>query len=462
MDDLNDKSFLLKNENDDGTIEVEVVPEVKDNKGNLVVNQRLTDIKMELDSIDDDLEKLSCEADSIDYAIAAACGAIAGVLDILFVGAMPVGNTTAGINAKNCDKVVLNLAKKDGFSGNNLKDAVGFLNNKYGTTTASISSHPSLFGLVMSIITSISGLALSPALVWVKSVKPSVGIFDGIFNGVKNWGLGVSMTGTKISSGSLPSSITNLLNSNSLNVKPNKLGKMNAIVDKSITNNSGSLNLTNELNVLANLGKQALVVGINEVLVRSFYFLRRLFMEIKANEVRSLSDLKYIDWHATIPFKNRTIVRMVTIAQTVMTAIDITDAILEGAAKSGGNAGAFFGQFFLRINYVGIARCALAVTTDIRMGVKLNDRRNERINLMSEYVTLTNSKIFYKQQDMWKSAEKLENVINENIQMANETTEVLKDSLEETKTNLESISGDLNKADSKNPGLKKDIKDILN
>jgi hypothetical protein len=72
--------------------------------------------------------------------------------------------------------------------------------------------------------------------------------------------------------------------------------------------------LRTEIGVAHEIGKQAIPVIINECIVRGFYFIRRFVMEIKANEIKRIGDLGKIDWKKTLPFKNRTIVRMLTIS----------------------------------------------------------------------------------------------------------------------------------------------------
>jgi hypothetical protein len=113
---------------------------------------------------------------------------------------------------------------------------------------------------------------------------------------------------------------------------------------------------------------------LNEVIVRSFYFIRRLVVEI-----REKKEFGKIEWKNTLPFKNRTIIRMLTIATGTFTLVDLADAAIRGAIKSGGNAALFAKEFILRVNFVGVGRFAVAVVTDMAMGVKRSRRRNERM-----------------------------------------------------------------------------------
>jgi hypothetical protein len=60
---------------------------------------------------------------------------------------------------------------------------------------------------------------------------------------------------------------------------------------------------------------------------------------------------------------------MLTIATGTFTLVDLTDAAIRGALKSGGNAALFAKEFVLRVNFVGVGRFAVAAATDIAMGV---------------------------------------------------------------------------------------------
>ena len=131
------------------------------------------------------------------------------------------------------------------------------------------------------------------------------------------------------------------------------------------------------------------------------------------NNVRSVSDLKNINWKNTLPFKNRTVVRMLTISTGTMTAIDLADAAIESAVKSDGVAPAFLANMIMKVNFVGIGRFAIAFGTDVAMGIKRSKLRNERIKVYSEMIALTNAKVFYKEAEMWHTAEETGKAIEE-------------------------------------------------
>jgi len=110
---------------------------------------------------------------------------------------------------------------------------------------------------------------------------------------------------------------------------------------------------------------QAMPVIINEVLVRGFYFVRRMITEYQTHQ-----NFKDVNWDVVVPFSNRTVERMMTIASGTFVAFDVADA----AIRSGG----FNASCILRINFVGIGRFAVAVGTDIAMGIKKHNKEQER------------------------------------------------------------------------------------
>ena len=129
--------------------------------------------------------------------------------------------------------------------------------------------------------------------------------------------------------------------------------------------------------------RQALPILINEALVRVFYFIRHLIFEVKKHK-----ELKSIDWESVIPFNNRIIVRMMTIATGTFAAVDMADAAIRGVAESGGNPALLAKNFILRVNFVGVGRFAIAVGADVGMGVKKRELEKQRITYYNDTIAL--------------------------------------------------------------------------
>lgn len=159
-----------------------------------------------------------------------------------------------------------------------------------------------------------------------------------------------------------------------------------------------------ELAFVSELGRQAVPVLLNELIVRGFYFVRRLLIELgdkKFNEI----NWNEVNWQNIIPFNNRTIARMITIASGTFTAIDMADAAIRAAMKSGGNPAVFWAKFALRVNFVGVGRFVVAFGTDLYMGYKRKQLIAERMTTRNYLMVATNAKMFYYEANMWISAQ---------------------------------------------------------
>lgn len=219
---------------------------------------------------------------------------------------------------------------------------------------------------------------------------------------------------------------------------------------------SSKFDVRTETAIKSELKRQAMPVIINEVLVRGAYFIRHFIKELKEK-----NDVAQVDWSNVIPFNNRTIVRMMTIASGTFTAIDLADAAVRSAVKSGGIGPAFLKNMILRVNFVGVGRFTVAVATDVGMGIVREVKRNQRIRIYEEQIALTDAKVFYKQADTWIAAEKAGEAIEKAYEKIDATTEVFVESMQEMDDNLEKIGSYVPKIEEKNKGLLDDITDIL-
>jgi len=206
------------------------------------------------------------------------------------------------------------------------------------------------------------------------------------------------------------------------------------------------------------IGKQMLPVLLNEVLIRGFYFVSRLIREAKQHD----ESWNEYDWREILPFNNRTIVRMLTIAHGTFVAVDLADAGIRTAIKNGSPQNPkFWADFVMRINFVGVGRFTVAVFSDVKMGIKRYARVSERIDLNSKMLNFYNAKIYYKQADMWVAAENSEIATQEVCALAQKTVFFFQSSLEEIKSNLNAISDYIPGIDKNNPGLRQEIITLL-
>lgn len=217
------------------------------------------------------------------------------------------------------------------------------------------------------------------------------------------------------------------------------------------------MDLRGELGVFQQLGKQAIPVIINEALVRGFFFINRLIPELKQHK-----SIKDIDWKKTIPFGNRTIERMMTIASGTFCAVDALDAVIEGAINSKANWVEFGRQVVLRLNFVGIGRFTVALGTDAIMGLSKDKKSRERMLLKAESLYLLEAKLFCGDKLMWtackdtnKSVDELYDAMQRMSVQITENVSAIQQSIQQVAALDESL------LEKNNQGLTKDILDIL-
>lgn len=126
--------------------------------------QSLIDDKIE--SLYSEIERLTNDADSMDYIVSACSGVVAGLVDSFFVGEWNLDIASAH---KKVNKFIMDYAKRKGYKGDRLNGAINFLEKKFpvaqdniwkgkGISSAKlhhledIAHHPTLAGLVAAIV----------------------------------------------------------------------------------------------------------------------------------------------------------------------------------------------------------------------------------------------------------------------------------------------------------------------
>ena len=219
--------------------------------------------------------------------------------------------------------------------------------------------------------------------------------------------------------------------------------------------------LYEELPVIQALSKQALPIFINEIIVRSFYFVRHLVVEFKEN-----GGFEHINWERTIPFGNRTIERMMTIATGTFTAIDTIDAVIEGAisgAKAGPGFWAEFGrQVVLRLNFVGIGRFTIALGTDAFMGLRKGKKSRERMLLKAESLYLLEAKMCYGDQLMWTAVKDAGQSVDSLFEAMQKLSTQITEDMKAAQGSIREIENvDISAIDANNKGLTAELLDNL-
>ena len=356
-----------------------------------------------VDIVEDSWDANINKADKIDYLLAVASGTIAAAVDIFYTGKFSLeegqqwGNDTI-------NKFVKRMAKWNGYKGDDLSGAIKFMEKMFplaadkNTPTfggglqhhlRDFSHHFSLGGLMCSIFTQFTKKVIGTdpdGKLIIEDVKDDKLIgknnTEKILFGTVYWFFHMvsDMAGSNATAGNgtgIPGPIVSLIKElSSLPVFRNKqIGdiEFHTWVSKLFNgtllgkrDEAGKLlepmkfDLRTEIGVLHEIGKQVVPVLINESLVRSFYFIRRLSNELKREEIKSFNDFKKINVEKILPFNNRTIKRMVTVSSGTLVALDAADA----AVRAGMNPTNFFVVFAVRINVVGVGRFIVACKAD--------------------------------------------------------------------------------------------------
>lgn len=437
-----------------------------------------------IDTLDQEIDRLTNHADGVDNLVAVGSGLLAGLIDILWVGEFDFARGKAWSN-HTVNDFVMKTAKAQGFEGDRLKDAIKFLEDKFPCPSDSIwkgkdvgisakshhlddmAHHPTPIGLFFSILTQFTktgyfqngeGTFLPISVDEMGLELIGEDIPTKIFCGTVNWffHLVSDMSGSNKTAGvgmGIPGPVVSLLKELAAipGLDQTGLPKMlkNAFVDE-------RFDLRSEMAVLHEVGRQALPVLINEVLVRAFYFIRHL-----VSEVRAKGSFRDIEWKKTLPWNNRTIARMLTIATGTFTAVDLADAAIRAGLKSGGELTTFFSQLVLRVNFVGVGRFVVAVYVDLSMGFQREQVRDERIALLSEQLHWANAKVAYLQGDAWLAAGRTESSLREVEQMMRQSVRLFVTTWDANRCSLNRIGEMRPLIQANNPQLITNIQDIL-
>ena len=458
------------------------------------------------------IDRFTNHSDKVDYTVAAASGLLCGLIDSFFVGEFSFDNGMDFANAKLEGKII-HLAKKAGWEGVKkgehkgeftLKGAIEYLEEHYKMPSDPLKDvfggsrqhhlrdfahHHSIIGLFFSILTQFTGKAYGTdtngTFITVDVPKEMIGKdFKRKWAiGVTDWALHLAsdMHGSSSTPGvgcGIPGPLVSLLKAisalpifkgekpgdNKLSLLAAKLYNGTLFADR---DENGKLipvkiDLRGEIAIQHELGKQAAPVIVNEVFIRAFYLIRRLYMEIKEKSITSWADLSKLNWRKIIPVYNRTINRMLLVSTGTFTAVDLTDAAIRGAILSGGSWAKFGKEFIVRVNFVGIGRFAIGLGGEFIMSQKLKRARNERIKVVNQMLYLTSAKLYYKQISMWISAQKAEEAISDLYSRAEKSELFIIESLTEMNDDFEKISSDLKGMDAHNPGLRQKLLTILN
>lgn len=346
------------------------------------------------------------EADKLDYIVAVSSGVLAGLIDVFYAGEFSLDRASEWGKDK-IEKVVMKVARVEGYTGDDLNDAIKALEKNHPLATdgntndfggglqhhlRDFSHHFSIGGLFFSIFTQFTGLVVGADKAGMLHVVPvpeshracigrnfqekiAFGAIGWFFHMVSDM---AGSSGSLMGGTGIPGPLVSFMKE--LSALPffkdagdgdmgfrlwvTKLfnGTLLANHDengKIIKDSVRKFDLRTEIGILGEVGRQAIPVLINQCVVRGFYFCRRLAREIRDLGISGLGDLGRIAPEDILPWGTPAMRRMVTVSSGVFTGVDIADAAVR-AIKSKNPV-----TFFLRVNYVGVATFVIACVVDV-------------------------------------------------------------------------------------------------
>lgn len=392
--------ILYPNEEEKIHVEFDIIyPEQKllpSRTENNIKNENKYDLNIEIDEISElEYDNSLSEFEKTNYTIAAAIGLFTGILNILWSKDYELENAQKWGKEK-VEKFVCNVAKKQGCKSDNIQDSIRFLESKFPiqadkyTNTfggglqhhlRDFSHHPTILGLISSILnqfgigigTDVSGNFIVSSSSDNQFVGQTFG--EKIYNAFIMWSFHLisDMAGSSssLSGGTgIPGIILSLFKEMSslpifkeiqVKYKDDDIGLsmfisklFNGTIFKDENGNPIKLDFRTELGLIANQSK---AIMINECLVRGIYTIRGLYRELSTKNIKKISDLKMINYKEVLPFKSRTLTRMLTISSGIFVLLDLSKATAKSMGKN-------LATFLLSINYVGIGRFTLSCKAD--------------------------------------------------------------------------------------------------
>ena len=412
-------------------------------------SQSEIDVDAELERVNKELKRYTCDADNIDYSFSVACGILSGIVDAVYVGETKITKNSIDFSHEHTNKFINKYANAKGYEGERLKGAIEYLEDNYKVAQdniwkgadigvsakthhlADFAHHPTPFGLVSSIIVQFFrvGTFINNKGEWhfLSADKDAEGlskwIIPVILTGTFNWLVSFAEKGIEEQNGEkIPKAFHNLAHiiasapiiieiakcvnrwfshlvsdmggsrstaGGGMGIPGVFLSMLYEIASLPGLKNTG---LTNHLNNLYVKGgwdmrrevaaihaaaKQFVPVILNEILVRLVFFLRRL-----CNEYSKNNGFEGIDWSEVVPFGNRTVERMITVASMTFTVADTAEAAVHSLLESKGNWVLFSGRFVTRFNYVGAGRALIAIVKEVSNEKKEAELIEEKRYLM--------------------------------------------------------------------------------
>lgn len=382
----------LPSKNDDNKFEMSIVPS---NELTLKPDENydFDDIKIQFDEQVPFYEKT-------DYAVAAASGLLTSLLDIFLVGDTSL-SVASKWGKKATEDFVIKTAKKIGFKGDSFKDAVQFLERKYPLAgdaamnsfggglqhhLRDFSHHPTIAGLFFSLLTQFTGKAYGtdvngvfinvdvPGGKFIGKTIPEKILFGTVywmFHLISDMAGSSGSIGKNTAGTGIPGPLLSFMKEMSALPFFKNLNKddkavlgfskwLSKLFNGTATPDGVRFDLRTELGLIYHQIKHSLPVIANEIIVRSYYMVSRIGVEITDKKIKSVRQLDQIDLVRILPFKQRKLTRMLTISSGTFFAVTTTVTITKGIVTQD------YVGMFINLNYAGMIRFAVAIKDDYK------------------------------------------------------------------------------------------------
>lgn len=348
------------------------------------------------------------------YLVAATSGIITGIFSSLKLSEKVLDKINEW-KSKDWDGYISALAGMVGYGNDDAAGAIKFLRDRIVTAVASglereqnetmdrwssiVSNHPSIVGLVYSVLTQFSGKRYVFEDDKIKS-EPlpeyySLGrnTAEKIICGALYWFFDMAMNAT-VSAKSLlndikvPKELQKLLRELSkLPIFRNIATKIenaeryfsewisNIFKSHSYKDENGDLK---EYDFYGSITESILLKGclksipvlMNECIVRLYYLLKKLITELKNKKITNIEDFSKIDIQKIIPFNNRLLSRMLLISSGCFVGVNVAGATIKAIKEESKREGSFAKTLFTEISFEGIGRFIFACVADSKYWIE--------------------------------------------------------------------------------------------
>ena len=342
------------------------------------------------------------ESAKVYYAVAAASGILTGAISMLHLSEEQM-KSIEELKEKDWKPIIIKLANVAGYKKSDYKGASGYLvnravrvaktNDKAKESLTILAEHPTLVGLVFSILNQYSGKAFSlsetgelkthalpkyytvgdtnaekivcAVFYWLfalaceeaenkRRILDDIGISNDLLKKIKEFANFPFVKNIPENRADAEEKFSEWLRQTIVGAK---------LYDEE--NEAESSNrLFALMGVVLNIAEDAFPVLINECIVRGLYILIRLCHVVSEKQIQSFDELKAISPSELLPFDDRILSKMCLIASASFAGANIAGATLKAIKDKKVNNRKFSDTFFAELNIAGIGRFLFACASD--------------------------------------------------------------------------------------------------